>query len=77
MLASAENLHDFNAFVQTQLQTPSKHSMQDLFQAWLELRERNEVVADMQASGEDIAAGRVTPVDEAFDEVRQKLGIRQ
>ena len=47
--------------------------MRDLFRAWLLLREEREVVAAMEESDADIAAGRVTPVHEAFDEVRKQL----
>ena len=77
MLATYENLHDFTSFANEQISSRPDRSMRELFRAWLELREQNEVVADMEASDADIAAGRVTPVQEAFDEVREKLGIRR
>ncbi len=75
MLATIDHLNDFNAFARAQLTATPSPSMRDLFRDWLHLREQHEVVADMQASDEDIAAGRVTPVAEAIAEVRAKLGI--
>lgn len=77
MLATSENLQDFHAFAEEQLTTGEAQSMRGLFRAWLALRERDEVVADMQASDADIAAGRVMPADEAIAEVRGRLGIEQ
>jgi hypothetical protein len=77
MLANIENLNDFNEFAHERLIAGDSPSMRDLFRAWLMLREQNEVVADMQSSDADIAAGRVTPIDEAIAEVRARLGIRK
>lgn len=75
MLATPDHLKDFNSFAESQLSATPSPSMRDLFRAWLLLRESHEVLADMRASDEDIAAGRVTPVAEAIAEVRAKLGI--
>jgi hypothetical protein len=77
MLANLENLNDFNEFAHGRLVDGGSASMRDLFRAWLELREQNEVVADMEASDADIAAGRVTPINEAIAEIRTRLGIRK
>ena len=77
MIASLENLQDFNAFAHECLTAGQTHSMRDLFKTWLAMREQNEVVADMQASDVDIAAGNVTPLDEAMAQVRASLGINK
>ena len=77
MNATPETLQDFTAFAQEQIGERGECSMRDLFRAWLELREQNEVVTAMEESDADIEAGRVVPVHEAFDAVRKQLGIQK
>ena len=77
MLATRETLQDFTTFANQQISARPECSMRELFREWLELREQTEVIAAMEESDADIAAGRVTPVHEAFDEVRAKLGIKK
>ncbi len=38
-------------------------------------RDREEAVRGIETGLEDIAAGRVQPLDEAFDDLRQKYGV--
>ena len=39
-------------------------------------RDREEAVAGIEAALADVAAGRVQPVDQAFDELRREFGTR-
>ena len=77
MLASPENLRDFNTFALERVAAGQAQSMRDLFATWLAMREQREVIEDMKASDADIAAGNVTPVHEALAEIRAKLGIEE
>ncbi len=38
-------------------------------------RDREEAVRGIEAGLEDVAAGRVEPLDEAFDDLRNEFGI--
>jgi predicted transcriptional regulator len=38
-------------------------------------RDREEAVRGIETGLEDIAAGRVQPLDEAIDDLRQKYGV--
>lgn len=39
--------------------------------------DREEAVAGIEAGLADVAAGRVQPLDEAFDELRREFGARK
>ena len=50
-------------------------SLEECLQQWRVDCERRELQEDVQASLDDYAAGRVKPLDQAFDDVRRQLGL--
>ena len=63
-------------FVEQELSAGRYHSEQDLVSAALRLlqREQEDAVAGILAGLNDIAAGRVQPLDETFSDLRRQRG---
>ena len=68
---------DLEEFVRTEIQSGRFPNREAVLAHALRLfqRERKEAVAGIQAGLEDVAAGRVHPLDEAFAELRRDVGI--
>ena len=77
MPATLEELKSFSQFASERLSLgESLLSLEECLRQWRADRESQEVVADIQQSLDDVANGRVKPVDQAFDDVRRRLGWR-
>jgi predicted transcriptional regulator len=62
--------------VEAQMATELYASADDLLaDALLALQERNEALADIQAGMEDLEAGRIRPLKEVEDDIRQRHGF--
>ena len=77
MPATLEELESFSQFASERLSLgESLLSLEECLRQWRADRESQEVVADIQQSLDDVANGRVKPVDQAFDDVHRRLGWR-
>lgn len=74
MSVTREELEDFQHFADSKLSNGGAESLAELVREWEGRREYQETVADIEESHEDIAGGRVVPADEAFADVRKRLG---
>jgi hypothetical protein len=74
MAITREDLQDFNRFVDARLAGGDADSLLDLVREWQATREHEGSIAALRESHADAQAGRVKPLDEAFAEVRKKLG---
>jgi len=75
MPATLEELNSFSQFASERLsQGESLPSLEECLPQWRADCERQEPVTDIQQSLDDVAHGRVKPVDQAFDDVRRRLG---
>lgn len=70
-----EQLTDFHEFPASKLSNGGADSMQQLFDDWQAQREYEETVADVRGGLSDVKAGRVKPVEQAFADIRKKLGL--
>lgn len=81
MAVTENDLRDFQQFAAAKLNANGVQSLVQLAGEWeaqrhdATRREMEETVADIRAGHADIDAGRVTPVADAFAEVRQQLGL--
>jgi len=50
-------------------------SLGECLRQWRADRDFQEAVADIQQSLEDCAGGHCKPIDQAFDDVRKRLGM--
>lgn len=68
---------DLEEFVEQELRCGRYRSREEMISLGLRLlkREREEATQGIRQGLDDVKAGRVQPVDEAFDEVRAELGI--
>ena len=77
MPATLQELESFSRFASQRLcQGASLPSLEECLRQWRADCELQEAVADVQQSLDDVAQGRVKPVDQAFDDVRRRLGWR-
>jgi hypothetical protein len=74
MAVTREELEEFQHFADSKLSNGGAESLADLVRQWEARRDYQETVADIKESHEDLAAGRVVPADEAFADVRKKMG---
>jgi hypothetical protein len=74
MSVTRDDVADFHRFADERLAQGEVLSLVDLVALWEEEREIRETAADIRASLEDYAAGRVAPLADAFANVRKKLG---
>ncbi len=76
MSITPQELESFTQFAARRLNDgDTVPSLEECLQQWRVDCERRELQEDVQASLEDYAAGRVKPLDQAFDDVRRQLGL--
>ncbi|CAN7503068.1 type II toxin-antitoxin system ParD family antitoxin [Neorhizobium sp. LjRoot104] len=71
---------DIQDFVRDEVERGSFASMSEYIETVLRQRQereraRQQLDAELQKGLDDVRAGRVVPIDEAFAEVRKRLGI--
>ena len=73
----AELSPDIEEFVASEIASGNFPSQEAVIEHALRMmqREREEAVIGIKAGLEDVAAGRVQPLDEAFDELRKEFGV--
>jgi hypothetical protein len=70
------DLRDFVQFASQRVQRGDEcSSLEELVKEWRNDTEYAEAVADVSQGIEDDAAGKAQPIEDAFSEVRRKLGI--
>jgi hypothetical protein len=74
MAVTHRELLDFNHFAEEKLTNGGAESLQELLDEWNDLRSHQQSIAGIRESAAQYDAGQGLPVDEAFDEVRRKLG---
>lgn len=77
MTISREDLSAFHQFAAAKVDCGEVESLIDLAAEWQATREMQEAAADVRASLDDIEAGRVEPLAEAFADIRRQLGLSQ
>ena len=76
MPITPQELESFTQFAARRLSDgDTVPSLEECLQQWRADCERRELQADVQASLDDYAAGRVKPLDQVFDDVRRQLGL--
>lgn len=76
MPVSKDDLRDFARYADAMVTRGEATSLVDLVNQWeAARREAEETLADIQASHADIERGRVIPVEKAFSDVREQLGL--
>ena len=75
MAVTKDDLQAFKCFADEKLANGGADSISDLVRQWEAQRESQETIADILESHADIEAGRVKPLDEAFADVRKKIGL--
>ena len=75
MTVTKDDLQAFNRFADEKLTNGGGDSLVDIVRQWEAERESQETIADILESHADIEAGRVKPLDEAFADVRKKMGL--
>ena len=66
-MSTQADLADFHAFVSARLGAPNDPSLEELFQAWVDAREREQVLIAVRRGLADIDAGRDRPALEAIE----------
>ena len=74
MQVTLEELESFSQFASQQLHQEAAPSLEECVRQWRAERELQATVSTIEQSLDDIAQGRVKPVDHAFDDVRRRLG---
>ncbi len=76
---SIEIPSDLRRFVNQKLEAGNYQSEQQLVDSALRMlqRERAATAAGIRSGLADVAAGRVQPLDAAFDELREELGVKE
>lgn len=74
MAVTRKELLDFNRFAEQKLSAGVAATLQALVEEWNSLRERERSVAAIRESVRQYEAGEGLPVQEAFEDVRRKLG---
>ena len=77
MAFTAQDLADFNRFAEEKLSICGVDNIDQLTREWREARNLKQLVDDIAESEADVEAGRVRPLDEAFSDMRQKLGFTE
>ena len=75
MAVTKDDLQAFKRFADEKLAGGGADSITDLAGQWEAQRESRETIADILESHSDIEAGRMKPLDEAFADVRKKMGL--
>ena len=75
MSAPLKELESFSRFASQRLSHGDQiPSLEECLRQWRAECERDELLADLEASQEDVAQGRMKPVEQAFADVRRRLG---
>ena len=76
---SIEIPSDLRPFVNQELEAGNYQSEQQLVDSALRMlqQERAAAAVGIRAGLADVAAGRVQPLDAAFDELREELGVKE
>lgn len=77
MAVTQEDLQNFNRFASAKLASGETASLFDLVREWEAMRHGDESVAALRESHADAEAGRVKPLNQAFAEIRKRLGHRE
>jgi hypothetical protein len=76
MPVTAQELNDFTHFAAQRLKRgESVPSLEECLRLWRAELEFHETVADVRQSLDDCTDGRRKPIEQAFDDVRQRLGL--
>lgn len=76
MPVTPQELEDFTRFAAQRLShKESVPSLEECLRQWRAECEVQETVADVLQSLDDCANGRLKPLDQTFDDVRQRLGL--
>lgn len=73
MAVTKEDLEDFRRFVDEKLSNGGAESLTELAEEWENRCEHEQSVSDLRESIDQCDAGQGRPVDETFDDVRDKL----
>lgn len=74
MTVTREELAEFHNFANEKLSNGGAESMHALLDDWLMKRAHDASVTEIRQSIAQYEAGEALPVDQAFAEIRQKLG---
>ncbi len=75
MPATLKEIESFSRFASQRLkQGESLPSLEECLRQWRAESELRETVSEIEQSLDDVTHGRVKPVDQAFDDVRRRLG---
>ena len=74
MAITKEDLYRFQSFADDVLSNGKADSIQEILDKWNATREQRQSVAGIQESISQYESGEALPVDQAFEEVRGKLG---
>ena len=74
MAITKDDLQSFQLFADEMLTSGTAESLQEILDKWNARREHQQSVAGIKESISQYEAGEGLPVDQAFDEIRRKLG---
>lgn len=77
MTTTIQELSDFHRFAEGRLSLGGDASLQGLLDEWMELRAEGNSLTGLRESLDQSTAGQVQPVDQAFQEIRRKLGLSE
>ena len=77
MNVTRQELSDFHRFAEERLSFGSVATLQALLDEWSAQREHQQSIEGIRESMRQYEAGQALPLDEAFAEIRQKLGRRE
>ena len=75
MTVTKDDLQSFKSLADEKLTNGGADSLVDFAGQWEAQRDAQKTIADILESHTDIEAGRVKPLDEAFSDVRKKMGL--
>lgn len=76
MSKTLDDLASFDKFVAARVRNGGAHLLlEDLLREWRASQETEETAADIRASLADFEAGRTDSLDQAFENVRRRMGI--
>lgn len=77
-MTTLQELDQFTRFAQTKLRDEDDGlSLEHCLKLWRRQIEEDETIADIKQGLADIEAGRTVSLEDAFRDVRQRLGITQ
>lgn len=76
MMMTREQIDGFHEFATAKLSNgATTMTIDECFRVWRRVREREEMIAAINESLEDIAAGRVQPLEEVEEELQREFGF--